>query len=172
MIALMPNCCLNLFIYLMINTYVWKMLLCACLFVALLRWWQKQEMQWGMALVPGHQGKLGRQSALDEVKSPPFRPQSYFDIIYLVCQLGLLPERTRRASFFKMQLKTQTCLQQRRNGFCLKHCWVILVFQCQLSWLLPVWGREDREVNQQRQDGASTGTSISVPEVWGRKSSL
>lgn len=148
----------------MINTCVWKMLLCAGVFGALLRWWLKQEMQWGTGFVPGHQGKLGRRLTLDEVRRRPFRLQVTL-ILFIWCQLSLLPEWNRRASFFKRQQKTQACLQQRRNGFCLKHCWVTLVLQCQLSWLLPVWGREDRDINQQCQDGTSTGTSISVPEV-------
>lgn len=84
-------------------------------------------------------------------------------ILFVWCQLGLLPEWTKRVSFLRMKQKTQTCLQQRRNGFCLRRCWVISVLLCQLSWLLPVWGRQDRDANLHPPD---------VPEVWGRRSSL
>lgn len=44
--------------------------------------------------------------------------------------------RLWRASCFKMPQKTQTCLWPRSNGFCLKHFWVMLLFQYQLNWLL------------------------------------
>lgn len=124
-------------------------------------------MQWGMDLVPGLWGELDRKLILDEVKNPPFRPQHSFDLfVYLqhlfaanwVCFQGKL----WRASF-KMPQKTQTCLWQRGNCFCLRHFCVILVFQYQLCWLLPAWSRKEREINQQIHDGTSTGTSLSVP---------
>lgn len=84
-------------------------------------------------------------------------------ISFIWWQLGLLPEWTKRVSFLKMQQKTPTFLQQRRNGFCLRHCWVISVLEFRLSWLLPVWGRQDREASLRPPD---------EPEVWGRRSSL
>lgn len=151
----------------MINTYVWKMLTSVCVFAALLWWWIEQEMQWGMDLVPGPWGELDRKLILDEVKNPPFRPQHSFDLfVYLqhlfaanwVCFQGKL----WRASF-KMPQQTQTCLWQRSNGFCLRHFCVILVFQYQLSWLLPAWSRKEREINQQSHYRRRTGTSLSVP---------
>ena len=135
--------------------------------VALLWWWLKQEMWWDTGLVPGHQGKLVG-SWIQMTWKVPLSDHRVTLILFIWCQLCLLPERTRRRYFFKMQQKTQTYLQQRGNGFCIKYCRGTLVFQCQLSWLLSFWGREDSKVNQQQQDGASTRTSISAPKIQGR----
>lgn len=66
----------------MINTCVWRMLLCACLWLCYGDDF-KQEIQWVMGLVPGHQGKLGRQLVLDEVKSF-FQTTKLLKIVYLV----------------------------------------------------------------------------------------
>lgn len=82
-----------------------------------------------------------------------------------------------------MQQKTRTRLQQRRNRFCLRRSWVILMFWCQLSWLLPVWGKEETEWDKYRNShlcargagqevlSAELGLVVGIPgkPAWARR---